>query len=269
MSQRIANCFEAARSAGRKVLIPFITAGDPHPDGTVAVMHAMVKAGADLIELGVPFSDPMADGPVIQLASERAIEKGVDLDSVLKMVGLFRQTDTSTPVVLMGYLNPLERYGRKQFPVDAVSAGVDGLLLVDCPPEQRGVLGVAMSESGLDGISLIAPTTTRDRVKNISLAASGFIYYVSLKGITGSGQLDAPELSEPIKQIREFSDLPVAVGFGIKNAEMATNVAAHADAVVIGSALVEALAVAENTIEASAIATAFVAPVRESLDNMV
>ena len=268
MSRRIPDCFEAARNAGRKVLIPFITAGDPDPDGSVAVMHELVDAGADLIELGVPFSDPMADGPVIQLASERAIEKGVNLDSVLKMVDVFRQTDTSTPVVLMGYMNPLERYGRARFPVNAVSAGVDGLLLVDCPPEQRDVLGVAMAETGLDGICLIAPTTTRERVEDISRVASGFIYYVSLKGITGSGQLDAPELSEPIKQIREFSDLPVAVGFGIKNAQMAVSVAAHADAVVIGSALVEALAVAKNTIEACAIATAFVAPVRESLDNM-
>ena len=268
MSRRIPDCFEAARKAGRKVLVPFITAGDPDPDGTVAVMHALVDAGADLIELGVPFSDPMADGPVIQLASERAIEKGVNLDSVLKMVEVFRQTDTITPVVLMGYMNPLERYGRARFPVNAVSAGVDGLLLVDCPPEQRDVLGVAMAETGLDGICLIAPTTTRERVEDISRVASGFIYYVSLKGITGSGQLDAPELSEPIKQIREFSDLPVAVGFGIKNAQMAVSVAAHADAVVIGSALVEALAVAKNTIEACAIAKAFVAPVRESLDNM-
>jgi len=165
-------------------------------------------------------------------------------------------------------MNPIERYGRARFPVNAVSAGVDGLLLVDCPPEQRDVLGVAMAETGLDGICLIAPTTTRERVEDISRVASGFIYYVSLKGITGSGQLDAPELSEPIKQIREFSDLPVAVGFGIKNAQMAVSVAAHADAVVIGSALVEALAVAKNTIEACAIAKAFVAPVRESLDNM-
>jgi len=268
MSQRIPDCFEAAKNAGRKVLIPFITAGDPDPEGTVAVMHAMVEAGANLIELGVPFSDPMADGPVIQLASERAIEKHVDLERVLEMVEDFRQTDATTPVILMGYMNPLERYGRKQFPVDAVSAGVDGLLLVDCPPEERNVLGVVMRETGIDGICLVAPTTTRDRVKEIARVAGGFIYYVSLKGITGSGQLDAPELSEPIKQIREFSDLPVAVGFGIKNADMAVKVAAHADAVVIGSALVEALSVAKNTIEACAIATAFVAPVRESLDNM-
>jgi tryptophan synthase alpha chain len=269
MSHRISDCFQAAKIAGRKILIPFITAGDPHPDWNVAVMHALVEAGADLIELGVPFSDPMADGTVIQLASERAIEKQVSLSRVLQMVEDFRQSDTSTPVVLMGYMNPVEHYGRTRFPANATRAGVDGLLLVDCPPEERGDLGVAMSEAGLDGICLIAPTTTRDRVKAISDLASGFIYYVSLKGITGAGQLNSAAVLEPISQIREFSDLPVAVGFGIKNAEMAVSVAEHADAVVIGSALVEALAVAQNKDEACSIAAAFVAPVRQSLDNML
>ena len=267
MSQRISACFLSAKADGRKVLIPFITAGDPEPDWNVAVMHALVEAGAGLIELGVPFSDPMADGTVIQLASERAIEKGVSLSKVLQMVELFRQTDNQTPVVLMGYMNPVEHFGRTRFPARATAAGVDGLLLVDCPPEERDDLGVAMEEAGLDGICLIAPTTTRDRVRDISKIASGFIYYVSLKGITGAGQLNSPELSEPIKQIREFSGLPVAVGFGIKNAEMAVKVAEHADAVVIGSALVEALAVAKSKEDACAIATAFVAPVRKSLDN--
>jgi tryptophan synthase alpha chain len=228
----------------------------------------MVDAGADLIELGVPFSDPMADGPVIQLASERAIAKNVDLESVLGMVETFRRQDDSTPVVLMGYMNPVERYGRSRFPQRAKSAGVDGLLLVDCPPEERGDLGVAMAVTGLDGICLIAPTTTRERVRDIAGMASGFIYYVSLKGITGAGRLDAPELSDPVRQIREFSALPVAVGFGIKNAEMAVNVALHADAVVIGSALVETLATASDQEEACAVAAGFVAPVRESLDNM-
>jgi len=268
MSQRISKCFDSARQAGRTVLIPFMTAGDPDPQWCVDVMHSLVEAGADLIELGVPFSDPMADGTTIQLASERAIEKKVSLGSVLQMVEVFRQTDTRTPVVLMGYMNPVEHYGRVRFPADAIAAGVDGLLLVDCPPEERGDLGAAMQKSGLDGICLIAPTTTRDRVKDIAAIASGFIYYVSLKGITGSGQLSSPELSEPVKQIREFSDLPVAVGFGIKNAEMAVSVAEHADAVVIGSALVEALAVTNTREEACAAATAFVAPVRKSLDNM-
>lgn len=268
MSQRISTCFTNARQAGRKVLIPFMTAGDPDPGWCVDVMHSLVDAGADLIELGVPFSDPMADGTTIQLASERAIEKDVSLSSVLQMVETFRLTDTRTPVVLMGYMNPVEHYGRVRFPADATAAGVDGLLLVDCPPEERGDLGVAMQKSGLDGICLIAPTTTRERVKDIAAIASGFIYYVSLKGITGSGQLSSPELSEPVKQIREFSDLPVAVGFGIKNADMAASVAEYADAVVIGSALVEALATTNTKEEACAVATAFVAPVRKSLDNM-
>lgn len=268
MSQRITACFETAMGAGRKVVIPFITAGDPDPGWTVDIMHAMTAAGADLIELGVPFSDPMADGSVIQLASERAIEKHVTLSMVLEMVQEFRQKDSSTPVVLMGYMNPVERFGLSDFPVAAKAAGVDGLLLVDCPPEERGDLGLAMKATGLDGICLIAPTTTRDRVERIASVASGFIYYVSLKGITGSGQLDSPKLSEPIRQIRAFSHLPVAVGFGIKNAEMAASVAAFADAVVIGSALVERLSQAENCEDACALATAFVAPVRESLDNI-
>jgi tryptophan synthase alpha chain len=267
MSQRITDCFETAIGAGRKLLVPFITAGDPKPEWNVDIMHAMVTAGADLIELGVPFSDPMADGTVIQLASERAIEKGVTLEIVLEMVKEFRQKDLVTPVILMGYMNPVERFGRSKFPTAARDAGVDGLLLVDCPPEERGDLGSAMQETGLDGICLVAPTTTRERVKYLASVASGFIYYVSLKGITGSGQLASPELSEPIRQIREFSDLPVAVGFGIKNAEMAVSVAAHADAVVIGSALVDKLSVANSSEDACALAAAFVAPVRQSLDN--
>jgi tryptophan synthase alpha chain len=268
VSKRIEACFAAAGQTGRRLLIPFITAGDPDPAWSVPVMHAMVDAGADLIELGVPFSDPMADGTIIQLASERAIEKKVSLQGVLQMVAGFREQDQRTPVVLMGYMNPVEHYGRKRFPAAAKTAGVDGLLLVDCPPEERGDLGAAMTESGLDGICLVAPTTTRDRVKNICSHASGFIYYVSLKGITGAGQLNSSELAQPVGQIREFTDLPVAVGFGIKDAEMAVRVAAHADAVVIGSALVDVLSKAKSKDEACSIATAFVAPVRQSLDNM-
>jgi tryptophan synthase alpha chain len=268
MSRRIENCFAAAKAAGSKVLIPFMTAGDPDPAWSVPLMHALVEAGADLIELGVPFSDPMADGPVIQLASERAIEKHVSLKTVLGMVADFRKSNDMTPVVLMGYMNPVEHYGSEGFPADAAAAGADGLLLVDCPPEERGELGTAMQAAGLDGICLIAPTTTRERVRAICNLASGFIYYVSLKGITGAGQLNSAELTGPVRQIRSFSDLPVAVGFGIKNAEMAVSVAASADGVVIGSALVEALAAAKSMAEACSIATAFVAPVRKSLDNM-
>ena len=269
MSGRIAARFESAGKAGEKVLIPFITAGDPEPGWTVAIMHALVSAGAGLLELGVPFSDPAADGPVIQKASERAIEKGVSLHDVLAMVKTFRSTDEETPVVLMGYMNPVERFGRTRFPLAAKQAGVDGLLLVDCPPEERRDLGEAMIAAGLDGISLVAPTTTRARVEKIAATASGFIYYVSMKGITGSGQLSLPELSQPVRQIREFSDLPVAVGFGIKNAEMAAAVAVHADAVVIGSALVKALSEADSEQAACAIAEAFVAPVRKALDNTI
>jgi len=268
VNRRIADCFAEAAKTGRKVLVPFITAGDPDPAWTVPIMHALVDAGAGLIELGVPFSDPMADGTIIQLASERAIEKQVSLQRVLQMVTHFREQDQRTPVVLMGYMNPVEHFGRMRFPAAARAAGVDGLLLVDCPPEERGELGVAMDESGLDGICLIAPTTTRARVQNICSHASGFIYYVSLKGITGAGQLNSSELAGPVRQIRDFTDLPVAVGFGIKNAESAVQVAGHADAVVIGSALVEALADAGSEAQACSTATAFLAPVRQSLDNM-
>lgn len=267
MSSRISDCFSHAKKAGRKLLVPFVTAGDPHPDWMVAIMHALVESGADIIELGVPFSDPTADGPVIQEASERAIEKQVTLHSVLQMVRDFRVDNQHTPVVLMGYMNPIERFGKREFPAAAKAAGVDGLLLVDCPPEERGELGIAMQAAELDGICLIAPTTTRERVKYIAAAASGFIYYVSVKGITGSGKLNAVDLQQPLAQIREFSDLPVAVGFGIKDAEMAAAVSEFADAVVIGSALVEALSGVGSSDAAKIIVASFVAPVRDALDN--
>ena len=268
MSLRIHDCFKAAATNGRKVLIPFVTAGDPDPAWTVAIMHALVEGGADLIELGVPFSDPMADGPVIQVASERAIEKGVTLGSVLDTVQEFRREDDVTPVVLMGYMNPLERFGHEEFARAARAAGVDGLLLVDCPPEESGELGRAMRDAGLDGIHLVAPTTTPDRVRKITASASGFIYYVSLKGITGAGLQGFDELREPIARIRASSELPVAVGFGIKTPEMAVAAAAHADAVVVGSALVEMLAGAASEEQARTMAQAFVARMRDSLDNM-
>lgn len=269
MRGRIDACFCAAKKAGRKVLVPFITAGDPEPEWTVAVMRALVAAGADLIELGVPFSEPVADGPVIRFASERAINKHVDLGRVLQMVAAFRRTDTSTPVVLMGYMNSIERFGPQRFPAAASAAGVDGLLLVDCPPEERGDLGIAMNDAGLDGICLITPTTTRQRIQAIAAVASGFIYYVSLIGVSGDRQSNSFAVGAPIRQIREFSDLPVAVGFGIKNAAMAVAAGTHADAVVVGSALVQVLAGAATESDACAIATALVAPLRESLDNMM
>jgi len=268
VSGRIGRCFADAGKRGRTVLAPFITAGDPDPAWTVEIMHALVGAGADLIELGVPFSDPMADGPVIQAASERAIARHVDLAAVLGMVQDFRRTDERTPVVLMGYMNPVERFGLKRFPAAAAAAGVDGLLLVDCPPEERGDLGDAMTAAGIDGICLVAPTTTPARLRDITTAARGFVYYVSFKGTTGDGQLDTAALAGPLARIRELTGLPVAVGFGIKNADMAVAVAAHADAVVMGSALVADLAGTDSLATAAAAAAAFVAPVRESLDNM-
>jgi len=267
VSRRIPACFETLAGAGRTALIPYLTAGDPQPGWTVAIMHALVDAGSDLLELGVPCPDPVADGPVIRQANQRAIKQQVTLATVLEMVATFRQQDNTTPVVLMGYLNPLERYGRQRFPAAAKKVGVDGLLLVDCPPEERGDLGEAMIAVELDGICLVTPTTTRRQIETIAAAASGFIYYVSLRGTTGSGQLKLSELAAPLQQIRQFSALPLAVGFGITNAATAAVVASQADAVVMGSALVERLAVAGQKAEACAIAKAFVAPVRKAMDN--
>jgi len=263
VSERIAGAFRPDRTA----LIPFVTAGDPHPDWTVDVMHALVDGGADLIELGVPFSDPMADGPVIQQASERAIEKGMTLQGVLDLVAGFREKDTDTPVILMGYMNPLERFGAGPFAEAAATAGVDGLLLVDCPPEEGDDLHRALEEAGLATIYLVAPTTHEARLDRICAAAKGFIYYVSFKGITGADRLDASALAEPVGHIRARSDLPVAAGFGINDGAAARAVAEFTDGVVIGSALVKTLADAENRERAVAAARGFVASVRESLDN--
>jgi tryptophan synthase alpha chain len=267
VSNRIDLTLDSARRDGRRSLIPFITAGDPHPDWNVEIMHALVAAGADLLELGIPFSDPMADGPVIQAASERAIERGTTLEKVLAMVAAFRRKDQATPVILMGYMNPLVRYGPEQFAVDARTAGVDGLLLVDCPPGELGALGDAVDKAGIYPVCLVAPTTTEARLQRIATHAAGFVYYVSFKGVTGAGQLDAEALAQPIARIRASTNLPVAVGFGIKDAGSAAAVAQYADAVVIGSALVEALAGAESVEQAVNQCAAFLAPVRQALDN--
>ena len=267
MSERIGRAFGAGQGGPRKALVPFITAGDPHPDWTVDIMHALVDGGANLIELGVPFSDPMADGPVIQEASERAIAQGVTLEKVLEMVSRFRQRDEQTPVVLMGYMNPVERYGAGAFSAAAARAGVDGLLLVDCPPEEALDLSVALREQGIDSIRLVAPTTRPARLDRICAAASGFIYYVSFKGITGANRLDAEALAAPIAAIRERSALPVAAGFGINDPESARAVARYADGVVIGSALVKLLAACDSKDEACEAGRAFVASVRQALDN--
>lgn len=235
---RIAGVFAALREQGRQALIPFVTAGDPQPDTTVPLMHAMVEAGADLIELGVPFSDPMADGPVVQRASERALAHQVSLRDVIGMVREFRETDQATPVVLMGYLNPIEVMGYEAFAETASAAGVDGVLTVDIPPEEGGEFVPLMKRHGIDPIFLLAPTSHRARIERITSAASGFVYYVSLKGVTGAANLSVDSVRDKVAEIREYTDLPVGVGFGIKDAETAAAMSLIADAVVVGSALV-------------------------------
>ena len=236
---RIQQRFEQRLAAGKKVLIPYITAGDPVPGTTVPLMHAMVEAGADIIELGVPFSDPMAEGPVIQKAMERALESGTSLLDVLGMVAEFRQTDTQTPVVVMGYLNPIEVMGYSAFADKAAKAGVDGVLTVDIPPEEAEDYTKIFKNKGLSPIFLVAPTTNEQRMELISNAGSGFVYYVSVKGVTGAGHLNTDEVSAKVEQIKAHTALPVGVGFGIKDGDSAQRVAKVADAVVVGSAIVQ------------------------------
>ncbi|MCP3871506.1 MAG: tryptophan synthase subunit alpha [Gammaproteobacteria bacterium] len=236
---RISDCFESLKERNRVALIPFVTAGDPDPDQTVPLMHAMVAAGADMIELGIPFSDPMADGPVIQRASERALEHGVTLRDVLAMVRRFRAENAGTPVILMGYLNPVEALGYERFAREAAECGVDGLLTVDIPPEEAEELITALRPQGIAPIFLISPTSTRERVKRICDAAEGYVYYVSVKGITGSADLSTEEVERRLKVIREITSLPVGVGFGIKDPETARAVAQVGDAVIVGSALIK------------------------------
>lgn len=236
---RLAACFAALKAQGKTALIPYITAGDPHPSITVPLMHRMVAAGANVIELGVPFSDPMADGPTIQQAHERALAHHTSLKDILAMVTTFRQTDTTTPVVLMGYLNPIEIMGYAEFAQAAQTAGVDGVLTVDLPPEEgMGVLPL-FREHGLDPIFLISPTTPTVRMQSVAEAGGGFVYYVSLKGVTGANTLDVAQVAARLAQIREHTDLPLGVGFGIKDAATAAAVAKVADAVVVGSAVIK------------------------------
>jgi tryptophan synthase alpha chain len=235
---RIQDRFAALKQAGRKALIPYLTAGDPNPDFTVPLMHAMVKAGADILELGVPFSDPMAEGPVIQHAMERALEHHLGLHHVIDMVAAFRREDTTTPVLLMGYLNPVEVMGYENFVNRASAAGIDGVLLVDLPPEEAEDLLKYARPKGLDVVFLVAPTTTEARMAAIARSSSGFVYYVSLKGVTGAGHLDTAAVQERVAKIKSMTALPVGVGFGIKDGDSAKTIAAVADAVVVGSALV-------------------------------
>ena len=263
---RIDAVIGALQRHGRKALVPYVTAGDPHPESTVAVMLALAAAGADVIELGVPFSDPMADGPVIQKAGERALARGVRLAQVLGFVRSFRRDDDRTPLVLMGYANPIERYGLERFVIDAASAGVDGVLVVDYPPEECEVFAAALRTAGVDPIFLLAPTSTDARMASVGRIASGYVYYVSLKGVTGAGHLDTDAVAAMIPRIKSFVRLPVGVGFGIRDAATARAVARVADAVVIGSALVQRLADCRPD-EAAAAAGHFIADIRMALDT--
>ncbi len=267
---RIARHFAQLAAQGRRALIPFITAGDPEPSVTVPLMHALVRAGADLIELGVPFSDPMADGPAIQRASERALAHHVSLDAVLHLVAAFRQTDLETPVVLMGYLNPIEAMGAAVFAERAKHCGVDGVLIVDLPPEEAGTLHAALTEHEIDPIFLLAPTSTPERIRTITEHARGFVYYVSLKGVTGASHLDVAEVGRRVAEIRRHTTLPVGVGFGIHDAASAASVAAIADAVIVGSALVRRIeALADDPSRIADDCAAFLTGLRSAMDRAI
>jgi tryptophan synthase alpha chain len=262
---RIDATFTALKQQQRKALIPYVTTGDPHADGTTSVMLAMTAAGADVIELGVPFSDPMADGPVIQRASERALARGVGMKQVLAAVREFRTKDAKTPLVLMGYANPIERYGSERFADDAKAAGVDGVLVVDYPPEECVEFTSMLKTRGIDPIFIIAPTSTEARIRSVAEVASGYVYHVALKGVTGAGHFDIAAVEQMIPRIRSHVKLPVGVGFGIRDAATARAVADAADAVVIGSALVQRLDGAGRE-EAPRIAGRFMAEIRAALD---
>jgi tryptophan synthase alpha chain len=265
MSGRIEARFAALRAGGRTALIPFITAGDPLPAATVALMHALVDAGADVIELGMPFSDPMADGPVIQHADERALRSKVGIADILGWVREFRARDAATPVVLMGYLNPIEIHGIARFAREAADAGVDGVLIVDCPIEEDATLH-PLRDAGLARILLVAPTTSDARLTRAVGMAEGYLYYVSFAGITGAAKLSASDIAPRVRHLRDQAEVPVAVGFGIKDAASAKAVAAFADAVVIGSALVATLAEARDSDDVQRRASQFLTPIRTALD---
>ncbi len=264
---RIAKRFSELRAEGRTALIPYVTAGDPEPSVAVPLMHAMVQAGADVIELGVPFSDPMADGPVIQHAAERALRHHVSLRQVLDMVRAFRKDDAHTPVVLMGYLNPVEVMGYETFAAAAAEAGVDGVLTVDLPPEEAEDFLAALQRRGVDPIFLLAPTTAPERMARICEAAGGFIYYVSVKGVTGAAHLDTAEVAARLEEVRKHTALPVGVGFGIRDAESAARLATVADAVIVGSALVSRIGALDGQPERiPETAAAFLNELRRAMD---
>ncbi|MEC7816397.1 MAG: tryptophan synthase subunit alpha [Pseudomonadota bacterium] len=266
---RIEGVLNTLKQQGRKALIPYITAGDPHPDQTVELMHALVEAGSDIIELGVPFSDPMADGPVIQLACERALKHGTSLRQVIGMIKAFRQKDQSTPVVLMGYLNPMEAMGYEAFADAAADAGVDGILTVDLPPEEAEDVAPLFSARNMDPIFLLAPTTTDERICAISEHSSGYVYYVSIKGVTGAANIDVEEVARKVAHVHELTALPVGVGFGIRDAQTAAAVGKVSDGVIVGSVLVDTIA--RHQSDPAALKAALrdlVHPMREALDKL-
>ena len=244
---RLEGVFSQLKANQRKALVSYVVAGDPSPEGTVELLHQLVAAGADVLEVGVPFSDPMSEGVVIQQGHERALANGMTLRGVLQIVAEFREQDQSTPIVMMGYANPIERFGYERFAAAGAEAGVDGLITVDLPPEEVERLESALREHELDNIFLISPTTPEDRIRTIVDRASGFIYYVAVKGVTGSGQLNVTEVADRVSLIRNMTALPIAVGFGIKDADSARAVAGVADAVVVGSALIDQMVRAGST----------------------
>ena len=266
---RIQAVMAALKAQGRQALIPYVTAGDPFADATPEIMHALAEGGADIIELGVPFSDPMADGPVIQKASERALSRGIGAAQVLDMVRVFRLKNRHTPVVLMGYANPVERYDQRHgaggFIRDAAEAGVDGLLVVDYPPEECEAFAAQLKAAGLDLIFLLAPTSSEQRMQQVGRIASGYVYYVSLKGVTGAGHLVVAAVADMIPRIRAHVSVPVGVGFGIRDAATARAVAQVSDAVVIGSRLIQILE-SETRHNAAPAARSFMAEIRAALD---
>jgi tryptophan synthase alpha chain len=267
---RIQTCLSALKAQNRQALIPYVTAGFPYRDITPDLMHAMVGAGADIIELGVPFSDPSADGPVIQKAGDRALALGIGLAQVLEMVKTFRTKDTSTPIVLMGYANPVERYdlkhGEDAFIRDAAAVGVDGVLIVDYPPEECREFATKLRANGLDLIFLLAPTSTEKRMKLVGELASGYVYYVSLKGVTGSGALNTDAVAQAVPRIKQFVNVPVGVGFGIRDAQSAKAVAAVSDAVVIGSRLIQLIEDQPHE-KVTSVAANFLREIRTALDS--
>jgi tryptophan synthase alpha chain len=264
---RIDDVFATCRRNGRTALIPYITSGDPTPQLTVPIMHALVAAGADIIEMGVPFSDPMADGPVVQRASERALANGVSLAHVLSMVETFRQKDAATPVVLMGYANPIEAMGAERFAEAARRAGVDGVLVVDYPPEEAVEFCALLARVGIAPIFLLSPTTPESRMVAVNRMAGGYVYYVSLKGVTGASHIDTADVAAKLAAIRRLIALPVGVGFGIRDASSAQAVAAHADAVVIGSRIIEEMEQGPAA-DAPARAGAWLSTIRVAIDRV-